>query len=54
VYAIEKISEASTSGIAFTIEEFAGVSLKEYLVKTGPLNSDQFIQIAVQIVTAIK
>ncbi len=53
VYAIEKISEASSAGIAFTIEEFAGVSLTEYLVKTGPLNSDQFIQIAVQVVTAI-
>ena len=31
VYAIEKISEASTSGIAFIIGEFAGISLKEYL-----------------------
>ncbi|MBC2716927.1 MAG: AAA family ATPase [Desulfobacteraceae bacterium] len=53
VYAIEKISEASTSGIAFTLGESDGSSLKEYLSKNGPLNSDQFMNIAVQIVTAI-
>ncbi len=53
VYAIEKISKASTSGIAFTLEDFAGISLKKYLETNGPLNSDQFIPIAVQIVTAI-
>ncbi len=53
VYAIEKISEASTSGIAFTMEEFAGISLKEYLIKDGPLNPDQFIHIAVQMATAV-
>ncbi|MCD6586046.1 MAG: AAA family ATPase [Desulfobacteraceae bacterium] len=53
VYAIEKISDASTSGIAFTLEEFAGISLKEYLAKNGPFNSDQLIPIAIQIVTAI-
>jgi len=53
VYAIEKISDASTSGIAFIIGEFEGISLKKYLAKNGPLNSDQFIHSAVQIVTAV-
>jgi len=53
VYAIEKISDASTSGIAFIIEEFSGISLKDYLKKNSPFDTDQFIHVAIQIVTAI-
>ena len=53
VYAIEKISDASTSGIAFIMEESGGISIKEYLSKNGPLPPDQFIPVAIQLVTAI-
>ena len=53
VYAIEKITDASTSGIAFIIEAFEGISLKEYLSKNGPLSVEQFINVALQLVTAV-
>lgn len=53
VYAILKISSASATGIAFTIGEFSGITLKDYLSRNGPLSMETFIPIAVQIVSAI-
>ncbi len=53
VYAIEKISDASASGIAFIIESIESQPLKNYLLQNGPLTFDEFIPVAVQSVTAI-
>ncbi|MFZ2629998.1 MAG: AAA family ATPase [Desulfosalsimonadaceae bacterium] len=57
VYAIEKISETSTSGIAFIAGDPEGISLKEWLLRNKSLPEDQFsetfIHIAVQMVAAV-
>jgi len=53
VYAIKKISEAATSGIAFIVEDSEGIPLKKYLSKNQPLAIEKFIQIAIQLVTAV-
>ena len=53
VYAIKKISDATTSGIAFIVEEVEGILLKKYLTKHQPMAVEKFIHIAIQLVSAV-
>ncbi len=53
VYAIEKISKPSITGIAFVQETLSGVPLTVHIRKNGPLKMAAFIPSAIQMVSAV-
>ncbi|MDA3895548.1 MAG: AAA family ATPase, partial [Desulfobacteraceae bacterium] len=53
VYDIEEIDEPTASGIVFIREDISGIRLKEYINKKTHIPVDRFLNIALQLVTAI-